>query len=251
MIRELEPHNQTPEPDLGPEQEQPLRKTARSSRSKQRQSQRKSVMLREIEAHNQSPEPESDAEVEMICHLKDDWGDVPLTRSVSNNLVNFVKGEPTTPRKNLNLRALMLAEFSGIEKGTKTFYREDNSNFGSSLHQRQQGLGKNMNFRDGEEDEEGDLPESGVHGVPNGQSHSQWTPSRGIIPRQVEQSVGDCGRDQKLATESATMRWANRKGQSAYFIFSFRALRLSDPAIFYLPPKVGGRHPHPNNSYIL
>ncbi len=232
MIRELEPHNQSPEPDLGPEQEQPPLKTAHSSRPKQQKSQRKSVMLREIEAHNQSPEPESDVEVELLCHLKDDWGDVPLTRSVSNNLVNFVKGEPPKPRKNLNLRTLMLAEFSGIEKGTKTFYREDNTNFGSSSHQTQQGLGMSMNFRDDEEDEE-DLPESGVQRVPNGRSHPQWTPSRGTIPRQVEQSVGDSRRDQKLAAESATMRWANRKGQSAYFTFSFRALRLSDPAIYH------------------
>ena len=215
MVHGREGHNTSSESDSGPEQEEPLRKTARSTRPTQPKSQRKSVMLREIEAHNLSPEPESDVEGEMLSHLKDDWGDVPLTRSVSNNLVNFVKGELPTPRKNLNLRARMLAEFSGVPKGTKTFYPEDSSIFASSSHQRQQRVARNKKFRDEEEDEE-DLPQFAVP-VPNGGSHAQRMPSRGITPRQVEECVGDSQRNEKLAAELATMRWANRKGQSTIY----------------------------------
>lgn len=229
MLRELEGYNESPEPDSDCEREELRLQTARSSRRAPPESRRKSSMLREIEAHNLSPEPE----VETLCDLKDDWRDAPVTRGARKDLENFVKGKPPTPRKNLNFKALMLAEFSGMENGTKTFDSAESSNLGRSSCQKRQELRKEMDCLDREEDE--------FLGVAknikmDSRSHPQRISTRGITPRQILSSTKDSEQNEKRAAKSTWSTWDNQKGQSTfavYNIFPFRrALGLSEPAIY-------------------
>ena len=136
-LGKLKRYKKTRELDSDSEQEEPPLKAARSSQPTRQKPQRQSLLLREIEAHNQSPEPESELEVEALCQLKGNLGNAPVTRSVSQKLVNDVKGGPPIPRKNLNFNKLMLAQFGGVEEETETFYLEGSSNFEPSSHQRQ------------------------------------------------------------------------------------------------------------------
>ena len=208
-LGKLKRYNKSPEPDSDSEQEESSLKAPHSSQQTRQKPQRRSLLLREIEAHNQSPEPESNLEVEVLYHLEDHWGNVPLTRSVRQKLVDVVKGEPSTPRKNLNFNKLMLAEFSGVKKGTKTFYAEGSSNFEPSSHQRQQGVRRDLSSGNEEDDEEE------------------------AIPGQVRNTVGNSQRDHKSAAELAWMRRGYQQGQSAYFFFSSAKVKLSG----YLPPR--------------
>ena len=255
LLRELEAHNQSPEPDA--EQEKPRLRTARSVQRVPPGPRRKSLLLRELEAHNQSPEAESESEIEPLGNLKDDWRDTPLTRSASRNLENFVKARPSTPRKNLNLETLMLAEFSGMKKGTKTFYAEHSSSLGpSSSYQRQQDFRKEMSFpvEDEEEDEEEDWAQ---HIGTKGQSYPQPMPTRGKMRRQVKKSKGSNQRDQNLAAELAWLRWDNQKGQSPlalYCFFPFPSAKVKRTH-YLLPklvetPKSPLTHTHTLSTYI-
>ena len=132
-LGKLKRYKKTRELDSDSEQEEPPLKAEPTRQKPQRQS----LLLREIEAHNQSPEPESDLELEALCQLKDGLGNAPVTRSVSQKLVNDVKGGPPIPRKNLNFNKLMLAQFGGVEEEIETCYLEGSSNFEPSSHQRQ------------------------------------------------------------------------------------------------------------------
>ena len=108
-------------------------------------------MLRELEAYNESPEGDSEPDSEILDDLK-----AHLTRSARHNLINISKNRPLSPRKNLNLRTLMLAEFSGMPKGTKSFYPEDNSNVGLHSDRRQPESSKRVEIKIEEEEEDED-----------------------------------------------------------------------------------------------
>lgn len=247
MLRELEDHNKSPEPASESEQAKLQHETTRSkSQPTSPKSCRKSLMLREIEAHNRSPEPGSGLEIATICALKNDWRDVTLTRSARKDLLNFIKDKPPTPRKNLNLDTLMLAELNGMDRGRETFHTESSDNHGPSSYRKQQNVRKEVSFGDEEEDEEEDLPKDIKT---NGRSNPQPMPTRRTMPWQVERSIRNSQQNQKLAAEFAWWTWDNRKGQSAlalYCIPPFRALRLSDPAIYH-----GSWSTHPNDTHIL
>lgn len=207
-LRELEDCNKSPEPDSDSEQEIVRPKTRRSSQPAVSTPGRKSNLLREIEPYNLSPEPESELDIETREFL---------TRSARKDFIAFVKGKPPTPRKNLNLRALMLAQFSGLEEGTKTFYTEDNGNLTPSSYQKQQELRKGVDFRDDEEDEEEDWSKI-IQTV--GRYHPQRISTRRTIARQVGNSAEDSQLNQKLAAELVWSTWDKQKGQSTLLFFS-------------------------------
>ena len=209
MLRELEAYNESPEPDSDDEHKQLRLQTARSSQRATPKPRRKSSMLRELEAHNQSPETRSESEVETLCNLKDDWRDAPLTRGASKDLENFVKGKPRTPRKNLNFKTLMLAEFSGMDKEIKKYYFEDSSILGRSSYQKRQECRKKLDLLNEEEDEELNMPKNTKT---NGRNHHQPIPTSGTKNRQVEDSTENSQRKQKLAIKSAWSTWDNQKG---------------------------------------
>ena len=209
MIRELEGYNKPPEPDSDPEKEQVRPKTRRSSAALSK-TRRKSVLLREIEPHNPSPESDSELEIET---------NGPLTRSTKKEFLNFVNGKPSSPKKNLNLRALMIAEFSGVKKGTKTFYAEDSSNLRPSSFQGQQKFRKEVDFGDDEEDEEDGLWNA-VRTF--GRSRPQPSPTHRTAAWQAEKSMRDDLLQQKLAAESLWLKWNKQKGQSKLCYFPFR-----------------------------
>lgn len=221
MLRELEDYNEAPGSDSESEQKHLQPRTARSSKPASSKLRREPLMLREIEAHNQSPQPESEAEIETLSGLKDDRPKVRLTRSARKSLLDFVKNKPPTPRKNLNLGSLMLAELRGAEKGTKAFYAEDSSNLGPSSYQRQQEYRKEVNFQDEEADEEED-PSSYIK--TNRRSHPQLMSTSPTMLRQGMKSRDGSLRDQnlagELAGELAWLTWDNQKGQSTLVLFS-------------------------------
>ena len=210
MLRELEGYNQSPEPNSDFEQESLRPKTARSSISKPLG---EPLMLREIAAHNLSPEPDSEPDVRQICNLMQNWRGARLTRSASRDVENFVKGKPPVPRKSLNLNTLMLAEFSGIEKGTKTFYAEDSIKLEASSSKRQSEFKMESDFLDEEENEEEYLPKKIRT---NGRSHRQSILTRGKMPRPVESIMENSHQTQKLVSKSARLTWDNQKGQSRF-----------------------------------
>ena len=237
MLRELEGFNKSPEPSSDCEQDNLRINNRRSSKSVPPKIRRRSVMLRELEAHNQSPELDSEPEMETLRDLKDDWSDAPWTRSVRKELVNLVKGRPVTPRKDLNVGRLMLTEFSGMKKGTKTFYAEDSNLEASYRVQR-----KSRKERDfwGEEDdeeedwkdEEEDLQDEEENSPKtleiNARNHRQPMATRQKALRQVETSLEKSQRNKEFAVDLAWRTWDNQKGQSPlalqriilYFFFS-------------------------------
>lgn len=210
MLSELEPHNESPEPD-SETGVAVYRKTRTSASSHLASSKpvRKSLMLREIEAHNQSPEPESDRQIEALYGLTDDWSDVHLTRKTRKDLVNLIKGKPPESRDSLNIRRLMLAEFSGIGKGTKTFYAEGKVGLSSDRHQ----------ILSEEEDGEEDFVDP-IN--TNSQILPQPTSSRRKMLQQAGNFLENIQRNQTLATELASTAWAtwdNQKGQSPLALY--------------------------------
>lgn len=233
MLRELEAHNKSPEPSSDSDQEELFVRTERSSQSAPLDPKRKSKMLREIEAHNQSPEPESQPGVATLHDLGNDWGDLSLTRGARKDLESFLNDKPPTARKNLNLKKLMLEEFSGVEKGTKRFYAEDLSDLGLLSYRRQQ---KCMNAMGEEEGEEEDL----IQNVrTDGRSHPQPMPARREMPRKVRKSVR---KSQKVQDSAAELVWPTRdeqKGQSPlalFCIFPFPGAKVK--RFGYLPPNL-------------
>lgn len=225
MLRELEAHNRSPGASSDSEQDELFVRTERSSQSVSLESKRKSKLLRELEAHNQSPEPEPRRH-----DLKNDWSDLGLTRGARKELEEILNGTPPTPRKNLNVKTLMLEQFSGKEKGTKRFYAEDDNNLALLSYWRQQ---RCMNAMVEEEGEEEDFLQNIRT---NGRSHTQPIPSRRTRPQQVKMPVRNRQRVEDVAT---TMVWPTldkQKGQSPlalFCYFSFPALRLSDLVIIY------------------
>ena len=159
------------------------------------------------EAHNYSPEPESELPVKALHDLKNEWGDLGLTRGARKDLENILNGEPPTPRKNLNLKTLMLEEFSGKEKGTKKFYAEDISDLALLSYRRQQ---KCMNQMDENEVEEEDLLQNFST---IGRSYPKPTPlAHGTILQQVRKSRGKSQRDEDMA-ELVWPKLDKQKGQ--------------------------------------
>ena len=213
MLRELEGYNKSPEPDSDCEQEELRLQTARSSQRAPSESRPKSSMLREIEAHNLSPEPE----VEEFCNLKNVWCDAPLTRGARKEIENFVQDKPPTPRKNLNLRALMLAEFSGIEKGTKKYYPAENSNLERSSYQKGQKLEKELDCLDWEEDEDFSIAKNFKK---DGRSHPRRISTHEKTLGQVLSSTKDSERNEKRAAKSMWSTWNDQKGQSNFAIYT-------------------------------
>lgn len=151
MLREIQPHNKSPEPrsEISSGTPQPIARD--SSQPELPKRKRTSNMIRELEAYNESPEGDSEPDTEILDDLK-----AHLTRSARHNLINISKNRPLSPRKNLNLRTLMLAEFSGMPKGTKTFYPEDDSNVGLHSNRRQPESGKRVEIKIEVEEEDED-----------------------------------------------------------------------------------------------
>ena len=203
MLREIQPHNESPEPrsEIAPESPQPS--VRGSSQPALPKGKRKSNMLRELEAFNDSPEGDSEPDVEMLEDLKGH-----LTRSVRHDLMNLSKNRPLSPRKNLNLRTLMLAEFSGMPKGTKTFYPQDNSNVGlrSNRWQPESGRRVEIKIEEEEEDEDELFLAQDVNTV--GWKHSQQPTST----RETEMG----NRTQEVTPGSSWSVWDSENGQSAH-----------------------------------
>ena len=182
MLREIQPHNKSPEPrsETASETPQPIARYSSEPALPKRKHQ--SNMLRELEAYNESPESESEPDIEMLDDLKGH-----LTRSVRHDLMNLSRNRPLSPRKNLNLTKLMLAEFSGMPKGTKTFYAEDYSHVGVPSNRRQPESGERVVIKVEEDDKEehlvGDIDTSGW-------KHSRSKSKRGTMRSRLGGSVG-------------------------------------------------------------
>ena len=217
MLRELEAHNRSPEASSDSEQEELFVRTERSSQSVS-EPKRKSKLLRELEAHNQSPEPESGRQ-----DLKNDWGDLGLTRGARKELEEILNGTPPTPRKNLNVKTLMLEQFSGKEKGTKRFYAEDDSNLALLSYRRQQ---RCMNAMVREEGEEEGEEEDFLQNIrTNSRSHPQPIPARRTRNPQAKMPIWSRQRVEDVATEMVWPTLNKQKGQSPlamFCIFPFR-----------------------------
>ena len=232
MLRELESYNESPEPDSESEAVTPQVTTLASSQPAPSKPTHKSLMLREIEAHNQSPEPESDRQKEALYGLTDDWGDVHLTRKARKDLVSLITGKPPESRDSLNIGRLMLAEFSGIKKGIKTFHAEDQVNIGLSSD-RHQILSEEV-----DEEEEFVTPIN-----TKGRIHPRQTSTRRKMPQEVESSLENIQRNQMLATKIASTAWVTWDSQKG----------RSPPALseisFHLTNQSWRRHP--NNFHVL
>lgn len=203
MLREIQPHNKSPEPrsEISSGTPQPIARD--SSQPELPKRKRTSNMLRELEAYNESPEGDSEPDSEILDDLK-----AHLTRSARHNLINISKNRPLSPRKNLNLRTLMLAEFSGMPKGTKTFYPEDSSNVGLHSDRRQPESGKRVEIKIEEEEEDEDslfLPQD-VNTIAS--KHPQQPNST--------RETGEGRRIQEVTPGSSWSVWDSESGQSAH-----------------------------------
>ena len=210
MLRDLEPHNISPER----ESEQPKRRTTRSSQRVSAKPRRKSQMLREIEPHNLTPERESKP------NRKTSIGslDVPRTRGSRQVFQNIMEGKPEGDKINYNLRDMMITQFCGGPKRTKTFYPEDSVNLEPPSHQRQLKPRNKRNSwtnedNDNVDDDEGEDEDEEKYMTGNGkinaQSHAQ--------PKSVRQAMPRKGKDSndKVATESVWSRGDRVSGQSS------------------------------------
>ncbi len=248
MIRELEAHNESPEPESksSSHTNQPIalakrkrnakkpqkaghvnkspdpssdsepiavrRRTTRSSQPASAKKERKSQLVRELEPHNQSPEPESKPELDIDVLNK--AKDAPMTRRARREVENFIHDKTPSPKKNLNVKQLMLAQFSGRPKGTKAFYPEKDSNVGRSSHKSKQGSGKEVNIGDEEDDDEEEYWAKDDKST--GQSHPQQMSSRPTMPGPVGSSGEKSqrkGKGKVAAVESPLSVWDSQKGQ--------------------------------------
>ena len=228
MLRELEAHNRSPGTSSDSEQEEHFVRTKRSSQSVFQEPKRKSKLLRELEAHNESPEPEPGRH-----DLKNDWSDLSLTRGARKELEEILNGTPPTPRKNLNVKTLMLEQFSGMEKDTKTFYAEDDSNLALLSYRRQQRCMNAMVEEEGEEEGEEDFLQIIRT---NGRSNPQPIPARRSRPPQVRMPIRNRQRVEDVVTEMVWPTLDKQKGQSPlalFCCFPFPALRLTDLIMIY------------------
>lgn len=231
MLRELEAHNRSPKGSPDSEQDEIFVRNRRSSQSVSLEPKRKSKLLRELEAHNQSPEPEPGRH-----DLKDDWGDFGRTRGARKELEDIFNGTPSTPRKSMSVKTLMLEQFSGKEKDTKTFYAEDDSDLALRSCRRQQNCMNAMFEEEG--DEEGEEEDFLQNLRTNGRSHPQLIPARRTRPSQANMPIRNRQRVEDVATEMVWPTLDKQKGQSPlalFCIFSFPALRVKRFR-YYLPP---------------
>ena len=233
IFRKLEPRNKSPrsESDAGPETPQPITRDfsqppVQKQNSKSRiirelsetrletsqpasvSPQRKSAMLLELEAHNESPE--QDIELDMTTFYESTEG--PFTRSGAHQVASFLKNKTPTPPKSLNVDKLMLADFSGRQKGTKTWYFPDGSGGGPSRQQKQSNSRQEADVNIEQEDEAGNLSKNTDISV---RSHSQPRLTRRKTPQQSPESTGDGGSNQSVVPESPSSVWAHEKGQSS------------------------------------
>ena len=225
LVRELEAYNRSPGPSPDSEEDELFVRQSEIPKPKRRKSRiqlfvrqsetpearRKSKMLRDLEAHNQSPEPESEHAAKILHDLKNDWSDLGLTRGARKDLEDILSGRTPTPKKSLNVKKLMLEEFSGKAKGTKTFYAEDAGNLALLSYRRQQKCMNLMGESDGEEEDLDLLQNVST----NGRSYPQpITPARRTMPQQVRMSMGESQRDEDMV-ELVWPVLDKQRGQSA------------------------------------
>ena len=228
---ELNDVQSSPDPNTDPEQEESRHTTPQSPQLAPVETPKKSKMLREIEAHNESPEQDPGLDMDLV---RESTRGSLFTRSKHQNLVKALKNEPLTPRKDLNVVNLMLAELRGVQKGTKTIRFEYNKDIGSSSNQMQlesvEGTDVNIERNDGDEY----LPKNTKS---SGRRRSQPKSARRTAPKQSSITAESEERSQELAAESPWSTWDSKKGQSPlalHLVYPyFRALRLSDPAIYF------------------
>lgn len=206
LVRELEAHNKSPVPISDSEEDElfvrqsdkpePKRKSKVQLLVRQPETpeqKRQSKMLRELEAHNHSPEPKSELAIKNLLDLESNWGDLGLTRGARKDLEDILNGKTPTPKTNLNVKKLMLDQFSGKKKDTKTFEAEGVSEFGIHSYQRQQ---KCMDPMDENESEEEDLFQNFST---IGRDYPEPIPAaRRRNPRQVKVSMGNSQRDEDV-----------------------------------------------------
>lgn len=207
LLREIEAYNKSPEPRSDHEQKEGWRRTVRSSRSASASAkpQRKSMLLRELEPHNKSPEP---APKSNIAKLGETQG-VYLTRGMRQDIADKMSGNTPTPKKNLNVADLIVKEFSGKKKGTKTFYAEDDGNLGHSSHEKQSQSEKDKDHLFTEdEDEEAYLPEDIQS---DDWSDSQPLSERRTGSRHVKKSVEDGQPHHRNLSESPSLMRDSKK----------------------------------------
>ena len=215
---EIEAHNQSPVSESDREQSRIRSESPRAAIPVTPRSKQKSQLLRELKAHNVSPpEPKPNPKKKKLADFGDDWHDTFRTRNSRKNILNFVNGEPPEPRKNLNVGRLMLDQFSGIKKGTKTFFSDDNRNTRSPSRQRQQMIDRGADFGSEDEGEEGDLPNfittnspRPTHRVPK----PRTMPTLDENPAEMEEMPIDKGLlNQKSAAGLTWERWDSQRGQ--------------------------------------
>lgn len=204
---EREPNENSPELKSASRSETPRPITRGLSQPPARKQKRKSKMLRELDPYNESPEQDSEADIGML-HESTKFP----TRSATHKLESFLKDKTPTPPKDLNVDRLMYAELRGTPKGTKTYYFPDNSNPGSSSHQKQPESRLSTVVEIKQEDAEGILRENLVT---SDQSRSQSKPTRRTMSQQSRNSSGKGRQDHAVAPESSWSMWDREKGQSS------------------------------------
>ncbi len=205
--RKVKNVNKNPDPSSDSE---PIAVRRRTTRLSQPASVKRERLLRELKAHNQSPESESKPElgIDVLNEAKN----APMTRRARRDTENFIQDKTPSPKKDLNVKHLMLAQFSGKPKGTKTFYPEKDGNLGRSSHKRKQGSRKEVNVGDDEDDDEEEY--WAKDGKSAGQSHPQPMSSRPTMPGPVGSSGEKSQRKGKgKVVESPRSVWDGQKGQ--------------------------------------
>ena len=166
----------------------------------------KPIMLRELKAHNESPEQDLELEEDI---LRDSMQEQFFTRSARRKAVSFLTNKTPTPPKDLNVTRLMLTEFSGKRKGTKTFSFDSSSKPGPSPQRRQPDSWPEMDV-DVDDGEEGiSLNDSRRDTTSRSEQRS---PHRTNLLRLRESSASD-EQDQDVVVESPWSAWDSQKGQ--------------------------------------
>ena len=217
MLNELKAHDKPPghngNPDSGSDSEPVVirRRAPRKSnpKSSSRSSARRSQLLREIEDYNKSPEAEDRRELVMARELEDGLRHIPLTREARKNIMHVARNTRPKPRKSLNLKELMKAEFNGAGTGTKRFQSEGSSDL--SRYKKQRKDMTDLFLGDEEDDGEETLPNISKT---DDQGRSQSTPRTQLSPRQAGKVAGSIQNKDESSTESAWLTWDSRKGQS-------------------------------------
>lgn len=252
MLRELDAHNESPEPEpeAGSGTLQPVnRGSSRPGLPKRRPKSMPRPQLTDLET---SPDPSTDSEQENIrlktarssqqasgnprptsamlreiaAHNESPEDSEPdmnllrtstkvpfLTRSARKDLEKVLKNEALTPRKSLNVKSLMKAELLGTPKGIKTFYFEGHNNPRSTSHQTQHKSPEDMEFNIGEDVDDGDFFPKKTK--PSGRSRSQPFLARRTEPEQSKGPIESDERSEEVEAESAWSKWDSKKGQSS------------------------------------